>query len=66
MDELILQIIHETQEGKKGVVPDSALFNQEIMPRLKQLAMDSLNALVKDGTVEYHKTLNGLSFSVKN
>lgn len=65
MDELIQQIIRELQEGKKGVVPNAALFNQEIMPRLKQLAMDSLNALVKDGTVEYHKTLNDLSFSIK-
>lgn len=65
MDEIMAQVIREIQEGKKGVVPNAALFNTEIMPRLRQLAKDSLNALVKDGTVEYNRTLNDLSFKVK-
>ena len=64
--EYIKGVISLIEKGKKaeGVMPDYAL-----METVKTYVIDdllkALREMCKDGTLEWHKTLNSVGFSVK-
>lgn len=66
MEEYLLQIISEISQEKKdkGVTPSAALMS-EIRNRMDEDAKIILNGLCKDGVLEFHRLLNGVSFERK-
>ena len=54
-------------EGKKkadGIDPHDATF-REIMEVVTQEVKDSINAMVASGEIEFHRTINDVSFNIK-
>lgn len=66
MRELILDIIQRLSDEKKAknIVPSAVLYT-EISTELHKAVQDELNAMVKDGVLIFHRTLNSISFEVK-
>lgn len=66
MRELILDIIQRLSDEKKAkhIVPSAVLYT-EISTELHKTVQDELNAMVKDGVLIFHRTLNSISFEVK-
>lgn len=66
LSELILDIIQRLSDEKKAkhIIPSAVLYT-EISPELHKAVQDELNAMVKDGVLIFHRTLNSISFEVK-
>lgn len=66
MRETILRIIQELTDEKKskGIVPSAALY-AEISTALHKEVQEELNAMVKDGVLEWTRTLNQAAFQIK-
>lgn len=66
LSELILDIIQRLSDEKKAkhIVPSAVLYT-EISTGLHKTVQDELNAMVKDGVLIFHRTLNSISFEVK-
>ena len=60
-------IIKQLQDEKeaKNIQPVQATFS-EIMERVRDCVKADLNTLVKDGTIEFHRTINDVSFNIKS
>lgn len=66
LSELILDIIQRLSDDKKAKnIEPSAVLYTEISTELHKTVQDELNAMVKDGVLIFHKTLNSISFEVK-
>lgn len=67
MRELILDIIKRLSDDKKSKhIEPSAVLYTEISTELHKAVQDELNTMVKDGVIIFHKTLNSVSFEIKN
>ena len=62
----VMKIIRDIQKEKASVMvdPENALFS-EIMAEVTKKVKDEINKEVLEGTLEYHRTLNDISFSIK-
>lgn len=62
----LVKIIRELTDEKKSkhIVPSAALYS-EISAALHREAQEELNAMVKDGILEWSRTLNSIAFKIK-
>jgi hypothetical protein len=63
----VIDIIRRMEEDKRSrnVEPPYVL-HSEIMNEIAQLVKDELNQAVTGGTLEFHRTINGVSFNIKD
>lgn len=68
MEDELLKIVAAVQEAKKAkrMEPPNAMFVDDIMPAVLDLVKQTLNKLVKDRRLEWHRTINDESFCIKN
>ena len=66
MEEVLLAIIARIQGAKEAerIVPVDALFIADIMPAVREAAKESLNKLVKEKRLVWHRTINDDSFKI--
>lgn len=65
MRESILDIIRQiTAEKKEKNLSPSAATYTEISTRLHQQVQNTLNEMVKDGTLKWNRTINSVSFEI--
>lgn len=62
----LVKIIRELTDEKKSrhIVPSAALYS-EISTALHKEVQEELNAMVKDGILEWTRTLNQAAFQIK-
>lgn len=62
-----IEIITRLQSEKesKNIHPAHVSFN-EIMREVTASVKSKLNGLVKEGTIEFHRTINDVSFNIKS
>lgn len=60
-------IIKQLQDEKnaKNIQPPYVTFS-EIMDKVREGVKADLNGLVKEGTIEFHRTINDVSFNIKS
>lgn len=66
MQDEILTIIRRLADGKRlrGQVPSAVLYSEISTELHKQVKME-INELVKEGVITFHRTLNEVSFEVR-
>lgn len=62
----LTNIIKQLQDEKnaKNIQPPYVTFS-EIMDKVREGVKAELNGLVKEGTIEFHKCINDVSFNIK-
>lgn len=66
MENELLDIIKKTEAEKQnaGHLPVQAMFIQDILPALRQMAKEALNKLVKEKKVKWSRTINDDAFKI--
>lgn len=66
MENELLDIIKKTEAEKQNAshLPVQAMFIQDILPALRQMAKEALNKLVKEKKVKWSRTINDDAFKI--
>lgn len=62
----VLEIVRQIEQERKDshTVPSYACF-VDIQRAVNEKVKEELNSAVKDGVLEFHRTLNGIAFNAK-